>query len=58
LALGATLGFDVNDNMQINLSYMTTINDSEPQDLQMDGFRVTLLYGWHPLVEGMKRLKE
>jgi len=58
LALGATLGFDVNENMQINLSYMSTINDSEPQDLKMDGFRVTLLYGWHPLVEGMKRLKE
>jgi hypothetical protein len=56
-ALGATLGFDVNENMQFNLSYMTTVNDSEPQDLQMDGFRVTLIYGWHPLMEGIKRMK-
>ena len=29
----------------------------KPEDLKMDGFRVTLLYGWHPLVEGMRRLK-
>jgi len=30
---------------------------SAPEDLKMDGFRITLLYGWHPLIEGMRRLK-
>jgi len=24
----------------------------------MDGFMVTFVYGWHPLIEGVKRLKE
>jgi hypothetical protein len=58
LAVGGTLGYEVNDNMQFNISYTSTINDSAETDLRMDGFRFTLLYGWHPLVEGMKRLKE
>jgi hypothetical protein len=57
LGVGATLGYQVNDNMQLNISYSSTVNDSKPEDLKMDGFRVTLLYGWHPLVEGMRRLK-
>jgi hypothetical protein len=56
IGFGGTLGYHVNDNMQLNLSYSTTINDSGDEDLKMDGFRFTLLYGWHPLVEGMKRL--
>ncbi len=34
----------------------TTVNDKNPEDLKMDGFRVTLLYGWHQLIEGMRRL--
>jgi hypothetical protein len=57
LGVGATLGYDINENMQLNISYTSTINDSAPEDLNMDGFRVTLLYGWHPLIEGMRRLK-
>jgi hypothetical protein len=56
LGVGATLGYQVNDNMQLNISYSSTVNDSKPEDLKMDGFRATLLYGWHPLVEGMRRL--
>jgi hypothetical protein len=56
--MGGTLGYHMNDNMQLTLSYLATINDSKPEDLKMDGFRVTLLFGWHPLVEGMKRLSE
>lgn len=55
--VGATLGYEINENMQLNVTYTSTINDSEPEDLKMDGFRVTLLYGWHPLIEGMRRLK-
>ncbi len=57
LGMGFTLGYEVNENMQLNLSYSTTVNDSDPEDLKMDGFRITFLYGWHPLVEGMRRLK-
>jgi len=36
---------------------MSTVNDSDPGDLQMDKFMVTLTYGWHPMIEGMRRLK-
>jgi hypothetical protein len=57
LGVGGTLGYEVNENMQINISYTSTINDGAATDLKMDGFRITLLYGWHPLVEGMRRIK-
>ena len=56
VAVGFTLGCQINDNLQLTAGYMATVNDSEPTDLRMDGFRVSLLFGWHPLVEGMKRL--
>jgi hypothetical protein len=36
---------------------MATVNDSAPTDLRMDGFRISLTYGWHKIVEGQKRLK-
>jgi hypothetical protein len=58
LGVGATLGYVINDNMQMTFSYMSSIDDSNPGDLSMDGFRVTFVTGWHPLVEGMKRLGE
>ena len=57
LGLGYTLGYHVNDNIQTTFGYMSTVNDSDPEDLQMDGFRVSVVFGWHPLVEGMKRLE-
>ncbi len=57
IGVGGTLGYEVNQNMQFNISYTSTINDSDAEDLKMDGFRITLLYGWHPLIEGMHRLK-
>jgi hypothetical protein len=57
IGLGGTLGYQINENMQMNISYVATINDKNPEDLKMDGFRITILYGWHPLIEGMKRLK-
>jgi hypothetical protein len=56
LGLGYTLGYTVNDNIQATIGYMSTINDSEPGDLQMDGFRASIVFGWHPLIEGVKRL--
>jgi hypothetical protein len=57
VGVGATLGYQINDNMQLNLSYSSTVDDNNPDDLKMDSFRFTLIYGWHSLVEGMKRLK-
>jgi hypothetical protein len=57
LGMGGTLGYQINDNFQLTLSYNTTVNDKNPEDLKMDGFRFTVLYGWHPLIEGMRRLE-
>jgi len=57
IGVGGTLGFQVNDNMQIMLAYSSTVNDNAPEDLNMDSFRLTFTYGWHKLVEGMHRLK-
>ena len=55
--IGGTLGYHVNDNMQLTLGYTSSINDKAAEDLKMDTFRVTLIYGWHNLIEGMHRLK-
>jgi hypothetical protein len=57
LGVGGTLGYQINPNMQMNLSYSSTVNDKNPEDLKIDGFRMTLIFGWHSLVEGMHRLK-
>jgi len=57
LAIGFTLGYQINDNLSLTAGYIATVNDSAPTDLQMDGFRISLTYGWHKLVQGMNRLK-
>jgi hypothetical protein len=57
LGFGLTLGYTVNENLTMTVGYKSTLNDSAPTDLRMDGFMLTLVYGWHPLVEGTKRLK-
>jgi hypothetical protein len=57
VGVGGTPGYQINDNMQLNLSYNSTVNDKNPEDLKMDGFRMTLIFGWHSLIEGMKRMK-
>ena len=57
IGLGLTLGYSINDNINMTFSYKSTINDSAPTDLRMDGFQFTLVFGWHPLIEGAKRLK-
>ena len=57
LGIGLTLGYVINDNLNLTLGYKSTINDDAPGDLQMDGFMATLVFGWHPLVEGMRRLE-
>jgi hypothetical protein len=54
---GLTLGYHINDNMNLTFGYKSTLNDNGPGDLRMDSFMVTLVYGWHPLLEGARRLK-
>ena len=57
IGVGLTLGYQVNDNLNLTVGYRSTVNDSQPGDLRMDGFMISIVYGWHPLIEGMKRLK-
>jgi hypothetical protein len=57
VGVGLTLGYQINENLNLTFGYKTTINDEASNALKMDGFMVTLVYGWHPLVEGVKRLK-
>ena len=55
--VGLTLGYRLNDNLGLTFGYKTTVNDSAPDALRFDNFMFTLVYGWHPLVEGSKRLQ-
>jgi hypothetical protein len=57
LGVGVTLGYHINDNVALTFGYKSTVNDKAPTDLKMDGFMVSLVFGWHPTVEGSKRLK-
>ena len=58
VGVGLTFGYTINDNLNLTFGYKSTINDNAPTDLHMDNFMITLTYGWHPLMEGMRRLKE
>jgi len=57
LGLGLTLGYQMNENLNLTFGYMSTLNDNAPGDLRMNKFMVSFVYGWHPMVEGMRRLK-
>jgi len=57
LGFGLTLGYQINDNIGLTFSYKSTTNDQASSDLKMDVFMVTLVAGWHPIIEGAKRLK-
>jgi hypothetical protein len=57
VGFGFTLGYNINDNLNLTLGYKSTVNDSAPDDLRMDAFMVTFVYGWHPLLEGSRRLE-
>ncbi len=54
---GLTLGYQINDNLNLTLGYKSTFNDNSPGDLRLNAFMLTFVYGWHPLIEGSKRLK-
>ena len=57
VGVGLTLGYQINDNLNLTVGYKTTVNDNAPGDLRMNGFMLSLVYGWHPLLEGARRLK-
>jgi hypothetical protein len=54
---GFTLGYTVSENLNLTVGYKSTFNDSKPTDMRMDQFMVSLVFGWHPTIEGMRRLK-
>ena len=54
---GFTLGYTINDNLNLTVGYKSTLNDTAPNALRMDTFMLTLVYAWHPLIEGSRRLK-
>jgi outer membrane putative beta-barrel porin/alpha-amylase len=54
--LSFTAGYLINDNAQLTVGYGSTLGDQTSSDLRLSQFRVTLVYGWHPIIEGMKRL--
>ena len=56
MAVGLTLGYQINDNLSLTVGYKSTINDNAPGDLSMDGFMISLVSGWHSIIEGAKRL--
>jgi hypothetical protein len=54
---GLTFGYQINENLNLTFGYKSTVNDTAPTDLRMDSFMITLVFGWHPLLEGSRRLK-
>jgi hypothetical protein len=57
LGFGLTLGYQINDNLNLTFGYKSTVNDTGREDLRMDSFMVSLVFGWHPLLEGARRLE-
>jgi hypothetical protein len=57
VGVGFTLGYTINENLGLTFAFKTTVDDLAPEKLRMDNFTVSLAYGWHPLIEGAKRLK-
>jgi hypothetical protein len=57
LGFGATLGYGINENLNLTAGYKSTVNDHAADALRMSGFMVSLVYGWHPIIEGSRRLQ-
>lgn len=54
---GFTLGYQLNDSMQLTFGYKSTFgNDSTSSDIQLSTFSISFVAGWHPLIEGVNRL--
>ena len=57
VSIGFTLGYHINDNIQLTAGYKATVGEAA-SDLEMDTFLFSLVFGWHSAVEGMERLAE
>ena len=57
VGLGFMVGYTINDNLGLRFGYKSTVNDRAPEDLRMDVFTVSLVFGWHPIIEGSRRLR-
>jgi len=56
--IGATAGYQITENLTLMAGYTMLVSSGSPGSLQMDRFAFSLLYGWHALVEGARRLEE
>ncbi|NSL55214.1 transporter [Uliginosibacterium aquaticum] len=57
IAYGLTIGMQINPNTSLTFGYKSTANDSGTNDMRLDSFMITLISGWHPIIEGSRRLK-
>ncbi len=57
IGIGFTLGYQVNHNIGLTFGYKSTINDQDPGEMRMDTFGLSLVYGWHRVIEGSRRLQ-
>jgi hypothetical protein len=56
-SVGLTLGYQVNDNINLTFTYKSTINDNASDAMRSDMFMISLISGWHPIIEGSNRLQ-
>jgi len=56
-ALGFTIGYTLSDHIQFTLGYMATLGDSAPSEVQVDGLKISIVAGWHKLIEAINRLE-
>ncbi len=55
--VGFTLGYQLNDSLQLTIGYKSTLNNNTASDdLRMSIFNLSLTTGWHRLLEGAGRL--
>ena len=57
IGVGLTFGYQINENLNLTFGYKSTVNDNAPTSLHMDVFMISLVSGWHPIIEGMHRLE-
>ncbi|GAB3414706.1 transporter [Massilia agilis] len=55
---GLTFGYQINENLNLTVGYKSTLAQAASADPRIDTFMMTLVFGWHPLLEGARRLKE
>ena len=56
--VGFTLGYQLNESMQLTIGYKSTLNnDAASNDLKLSTFSISLTAGWHRLIEGANRLQ-